>query len=173
MKASVSVFIVLRSFVSFAQEHSDVVITVQYSFVDSISSIVWSTNTDTLSSKFIIEQYRWNKWVKIGEQSAINKTGNKFSFIVTPHAGNNKIRVVYDTIISNEVEFSVNTSYQPLVPRVVGEAIILKTASNYEIYNQFGDVILSGTATIIDTSKLPKGVYYIAINNEMREFIKK
>ena len=48
----------------------------------------WTTTNETGSLNFIVEQYRWNKWVKIGEvKGKGNPSQNKYSFKITPHSG--------------------------------------------------------------------------------------
>ncbi|MBK6524599.1 MAG: VOC family protein [Crocinitomicaceae bacterium] len=58
-------------------------------------TLSWTTTGESGKLTFTIEQYRWNKWVAIGEVDGLGTEGpNKYTFKVSPHSGENKVRVV-------------------------------------------------------------------------------
>ncbi|HNU55810.1 MAG TPA: hypothetical protein PKN30_04405, partial [Flavobacteriales bacterium] len=62
--------------------------------IASDGTYTWTTTNETGELPFIVEQKRWNKWVKVGEVPGVGKPGeNTYSFKVTPHSGENIFRV--------------------------------------------------------------------------------
>ncbi|MBK8927542.1 MAG: hypothetical protein IPM74_16985 [Crocinitomicaceae bacterium] len=54
----------------------------------------WTTTGESGKLSYQIEQFRWNKWVVIGEVAGVGTEGlNKYTFNITPHSGENKIRI--------------------------------------------------------------------------------
>ena len=58
----------------------------------------WNTTEEGGKLDFVIEQYRWKKWVEVGKVVGIGSKGpNEYKFILNLHSGDNKIRVAqYD-----------------------------------------------------------------------------
>ncbi len=75
----------------------------------------WTTTGESGKLPYQIEQYKWNKWVVIGEVNGNGASGtNSYSFNVSPHSGENKIRVSQidnsgKKRISKEVVFKIST----------------------------------------------------------------
>jgi hypothetical protein len=62
--------------------------------IASDGTYTWTTTNETGELPFIVEQKRWNKWVKVGEVMGTGKPGeHTYSFKVTPHSGENTFRV--------------------------------------------------------------------------------
>jgi len=56
--------------------------------------LTWSTKEESGKLNFLIEQYKWNKWLVIGEVTGVGTPGlNAYTFNVIPHSGENTIRV--------------------------------------------------------------------------------
>lgn len=61
---------------------------------DKTGVIKWSTTDEAGSLDFIIEQYRWNRWVEVGQvKGKGTKQSNSYYFQITPHSGKNQLRV--------------------------------------------------------------------------------
>jgi len=57
-------------------------------------TLKWTTTGESGKLPFIVEQYRWNKWIKVDEVEGKGTSGtNTYSVKVSPHSGNNKFRV--------------------------------------------------------------------------------
>ena len=146
----------------------------------------WSTKGEAGKLPFIIEQFRWNKWVKIGEVEGVGSaTLNEYSFKVAPHSGKNKYRLK-QVDYTGQPKFSRTIEYTANIPKVVtfSPAKVSKeiTFSDeddkeietmFEIFDQFGNIVKRGYAAKIDASNLTKGVYYLNYDNKMESFIKK
>ncbi len=141
----------------------------------------WTTNNETGELPFIVEQKRWNKWVKVGEVPGMGSPGeHNYEFKVTPHSAENTFRVKQvDMTKKSRMSQSVTYSDPSVVPVTWGpskpkEEIIFNTSTLYEVYDQYGNIVKRGYANKIDVSTLKKDLYYLNYDNKMGEtFIKR
>lgn len=143
----------------------------------------WTTKNEDGKLPFLIQQYRWNKWVTIGE---VNGKGgmneNSYEFEVIPHQGINKVRVIQidqtsKERISNEVKFHSKTPEVFLISKTVKTEIkfisnekIVKT--KYEILDAYGNILKKGFAESVNCKNLLKGAYFINYDNKTETFLK-
>ena len=140
----------------------------------------WTTKGETGKLPYVIEQYRWNKWVKVGEvEGAGTADNNDYSFKITPHSGKNQFRIK-QVDYSNQPRFSPKPadfmSPSPEItfsPVKVSKELAFSEDTMYEIYDQYGNVVKKGFGQNVDCANLTKGVYYINYDNKTGEFIKK
>lgn len=149
--------------------------------IGSDGTYSWTTSNETGELPFIVEQKRWNKWVKVGEVMGKGTPGeNTYSFQVTPHSGENIFRVK-QIDMSKRSRFSEPVKYSehsaPAVtwsPEKAKDEIIFSSPTLYEIYDQYGNIVKRGHADRIDVSNLKKDLYYLNYDNKMGEtFIKR
>lgn len=152
--------------------------------ISTDEKLKWETSNENGKLPFIIEQYRWNKWVAVGEVDGIGTNGaNKYEFKVTPHSGENAYRVV-QIDHSGEKRVSEQVKFKSTVPAVVKSPAIVKdviqfTANDkpietrYEIYDAYGNIVKKGVGSSVNCSNLLKGVYYINFDNINEKFVKK
>ena len=144
----------------------------------------WSTKGETGKLTYTIEQFRWNKWVKVGEVEGLGTPDvNNYSFKVTPHSGKNQYRVKQvdytgQPKLSKTIDYMSTTAEITFSPAKVSREISFFTGSTpietmFEIYDQFGNIVKRGFASTVDASNLTKGAYYLNYDNKMGEFIKK
>lgn len=141
----------------------------------------WTTTNETGEVPFIVQEKRWNKWIRVGEVPGDGTPGeHNYSFKVVPHSGENTYRVK-QTDLSKRSRFSESVTFtDPSVAAVTWtydkktEKINLSTGSLYEVYDQFGNIVKRGYATDIDVADLKKGMYYLNYDNKTGEtFIKR
>ncbi|HOE05844.1 MAG TPA: hypothetical protein PLZ52_11560 [Bacteroidales bacterium] len=155
-----------------------------YSVVDMSlngNSLVFTTKDETSKINFIVEQYRWNHWVKVAEVQGKGGPDNQtYSVNVYPIHGNNKYRVyqqdhLYRTNLSNEYEFESQNEAITVSSKLknVKSTITLSAPGSYLIYNIYGDCLLEGYSDSIDVSGLSKGTYILAYENTFTNFTKK
>ncbi len=143
----------------------------------------WSTTDEQGKLPFFIEQYRWNKWVQVGEvQGKGGNTENSYEFVVTPHSGENTIRIVQEDHSgtkrpSKEVKFTSTITKVTKTPTKVKDEI--KFVANgqpietrYEIYDAYGNIVKKGVGSSVNCTNLLRGVYYINFDNVNEKFIK-
>jgi len=147
--------------------------------IDGDGSLKWSTKGETGKLPYIVEQFRWNKWVKVGEVEGNGTSDvNQYAFKVTPHSGKNQFRVKQvdytgQPRLSKPVDFNSTISEVTFSPVKVSKDILFSEETMFEIYDQYGNVVKKGFAKTVDASNLPKGVYYLNWDCKMGEFIKK
>lgn len=148
-------------------------------------TVKWQTKSETGKLPFAIEQFRWNKWVKVGEVDGEGtpKT-NDYTFKVVPHSGKNQVRVRQTDYsgqprLSKPVESTSDVPEVNFAPVKASKDINFFTSGEkpietmYEIYDQYGNIVKKGFGSKVDVSNLPKGGYFLNFDNKMGEFVKK
>lgn len=139
--------------------------------------LTFSTSGETGSIPFIVEQYRWNKWVKVGELRGKGKNRpNTYEVKVRTHSGPNKFRVRQTdnkkiSVYSKEAVALVST---PAVTyKATDNNVSFSAETMYEVYDQYGGIVFKGVGQNINIASLPKGKYYLNYDNTQAEFQKK
>lgn len=146
-------------------------------------SLKWTTSGEQGKLPFFVEQYRWNKWVTVGEVEGKGSGGdNAYQFSVTPHSGENTVRVVQvdhsgSKRPSKEVKFTSATPKVTKTPaKVKNEIKFLANGgpaeTRYEIYDAYGNIVKKGVGSTVNCKNLLRGVYYINFDNVNEKFIK-
>jgi hypothetical protein len=145
--------------------------------------ISWIAAAEKGKLPYVIEQYRWNKWVAVGEvQGKGTASPNTYEFQVTPHYGENILRVVqFDHSgkgrYSTEVKFNSSVLEVSKKPSIVKDKIEFfangkPVETRYEIYDAYGNIVKKGVGSVVNCNNLVKGVYYINFDNVNEKFIK-
>ncbi|MCB9168838.1 MAG: hypothetical protein H6597_03400 [Flavobacteriales bacterium] len=149
--------------------------------ISTDGTYTWTTTNETGELPFIVEQKRWNKWVKVGEVMGIGTPGeHTYEFKVTPHSGENTFRV-RQVDLTKRSRFSESVKYtDPSVapvtwsPEKPKDMITFSAKTLYEIYDQYGNIVKRGYGDTIDVTDLKKDLYYLNYDNKMGEtFIKR
>ena len=152
--------------------------------IDKDGTVKWSTKAETGKLAYAIEQFRWNKWVKVGETEGVGTPAtNNYSFKIEPHSGKNQVRIRQTDYsgqprLSKPVEFTSDVPEISFAPLKVSKDISFVAGDKpretmYEIYDQYGNVVKRGYGSTVDASNLAKGGYFLNYDNKMGEFIKK
>lgn len=130
-----------------------------------------STKNETGALPFIIEQFRWNKWVEVGEfDGKGSPQENTYEFqLATIHTGQNRFRVKQvDQRGKPRYSFETKTNstipeitFQPGDGKKAPEAINFSDITLYEIYNAYGNIVDKGISKRVDVSGYEKGTYYL------------
>ena len=151
--------------------------------VSPTGKLNWMTTGEQGKLPYIIEQYRWNTWITVGEVQGKGVAGdNTYEFAVNPHSGENTVRVTQvdhsgTKRTSKEVKFTSN------VPAVMKSPVKVKDIINftangapvetrYEIHDAYGNIVKKGVGTSVNCSNLLSGAYYINFDNVNEKFIK-
>ncbi|MCX6182927.1 MAG: hypothetical protein NT150_13470 [Bacteroidetes bacterium] len=154
---------------------------------DAEGNLTWKTTNEAGPIPYVVEQYRWNKWVTVGTvQGKGTPSENKYSFKVTPHSGKNKVRIKQVDYLGSHPSTDVpfNSKVLPVTFAMkdnTEKTIIFKSASGqpaetmYEIFDGFGNVVKKGFGSSVDISSLQGGkkTYYINFDKETQSFVKK
>lgn len=149
--------------------------------IGSDGTYTWVATNETGELPYMVEQKRWNKWVKVGEVMGLGKPGeNTYSFKVTPHSGENTFRVK-QTDLTKRARYSVSVNYSdasvaavtwgPAKPK---EEIVFSKVTLFEVYDQYGNIVKRGYADRLEVASLKKDLYYLNYDNKLGEtFIKR
>ena len=147
--------------------------------IDKNGILNWSTKKEMGSIPFIVEHYRWNKWIPVGEIKGGGSTeNNSYSFQTTSHSGENKFRVKqngYGDIskVSSNVVYICSKGQPTYTIAKSGKEIEFSSETNYEVFDVYGTVIKRGFGNKLDIANLDKGSYYLCYDNIMTDFKKK
>jgi len=138
----------------------------------------WRTNQESASIPYFVEQFRWNKWSRVGEVRGEGGAGeHAYSFITYLHSGENKFRVSQLDYRGNrqsqEVTIVSDKPEVKLLSTRVGKTIDFSGETEYELYSEFGLLLKSGRASSIDASKLARGTYYLSFDSQAGILISK
>ncbi|MCW3101803.1 MAG: hypothetical protein JWO09_243 [Bacteroidetes bacterium] len=146
--------------------------------IDTSEVLRWQTKESDNKLPFIIEQFRWNRWIKLAEISP--KPGESYEQLVKPfvHSGLNQFRLKQVDNLGIP-HYSKALNYTSAKKRVMidskrcsGTEYTFSEETMYQVYDQYGALMMEGTGKTIDISQLPKGHYFLNYDNMMGEFIK-
>ncbi len=141
--------------------------------------IKWSSKGEAGALPYIIEQYRWNKWVKVGEvQGEGSERENSYEVEVRQHSGENRFRLKQVDYrkkprYSEEVKYAASKNEVSFSPLRVDDVLMFSAPTLYEIYDEYGGIVFKGYANEVKVNSLEKGKYYINYDNKMERFTKK
>lgn len=147
--------------------------------VDNNNLMTWTATQESGSLPFVVEQFRWNKWVKVAEIEGKGTPGsNNYSVKVPAHSGNNRFRIK-QVDYTRKPRYSKEVRYRSLeapvtfTPAKPENEIVFSRETFYEIYDYFGNLVDKGIATKVDISKLAKGDYFLNYDVNTVTFSKK
>ncbi len=138
----------------------------------------WVTKNESGALPYIIEQFKWNKWIPVGEVNGLGSPDtHEYTFKVAMHSGENKYRVKQKGLNSttkNSQEVTVkSTSDKPSFAMLKnGAGVDFSAETGYEVFDAYGIVVKKGFGKQINIDNLPKGNYYMCYDNIVTEFKK-
>jgi hypothetical protein len=144
--------------------------------------LTFTTSGESGALIFVVEQFRWNKWVKIGELPGIGTTtANNYQLQVNLCSGDNQFRVCQTDFsklpriskVFKSRSMAPPVTYTPL--KKITNEIKFSDVTMYEIYDPFGKLQLKGTGNKVDISslkKLDKYKYIMLFDNQDVQFVK-
>lgn len=147
--------------------------------INNSGILKWTTKNESGPLPYIVEQFKWNKWVYVGEVQGLgNPDTHDYSFHVSTHSGENKFRVkqiglattpkVSSAVIVNS---TIDKPYFMITKD--NKAIQFTNETSFEVYDAFGSVVKKGFGKETDIKNLSKGKYYLCYDNQVAEFDKK
>jgi hypothetical protein len=146
--------------------------------VSNTGLLKWISKNETGSLPYIIEQFKWNKWVPVGEiQGGGTPDPHEYSFQLAMHSGENKYRVKQKGL--NAVSrYSQEVTAQSLVDKPSfaisknNSSIDFSAETGFEVYDIYGTVVKRGYGKQAKIDNLSKGKYYLCYDNTMTEIKK-
>ena len=145
--------------------------------------LVFTTTNENGRFTYAVEQFRWNKWMRIVEvksQGAADINLYTVDIAKHVHSGQNLFRVTVYLPDANQdaslhwlsAKFKSTLNCPEWEQSHVKSDLTLPCETDYEVYNKFGDLIKTGHEKIIDVSGLMPDVYYLNYDNHTTEFIR-
>lgn len=148
--------------------------------VTPAGKLTWKTKNENGKLPFVIEQYVWNKWITVGEVDGKGTPSeNSYEFQLTPHSGENKVRLKQVDYTGKPNPSQAKTFTDPSIqavdfnPKTVKEKITFTSKTRYEIYDSYGNIVKKGYAADVDCTNLKKGAFYINFDNKDSQFVKR
>jgi hypothetical protein len=138
----------------------------------------WTTEKEGAPLPFVIEQFRWNKWIKVGEIKGQGKPEScRYNYPVNLHSGLNTFRVYQMDYkgqhTSEEYKVESTTPEIKIKSLKVSNAIEFSGITDFEVVSEFGTLITSGRGSSVDASKFFKGKYYVNYDNKVGAIVEK
>lgn len=143
------------------------------------NKLTWTTTGESGSLPFIVEQFRWNKWIKVATIDGKGTPGtNSYSAAVNVTSGYNRFRV-------KQIDYTRKPRYGKEVKHRSMKAeisyafvkpyneITFSAETMYELYNSKGVLIEKGLGTKINTTKLGVESYYLNFDTKTEVLKKK
>lgn len=132
----------------------------------------WRTEGEPGYKPFIIQQYRWDRWIEVEEipvQDSISYGSYKYE--VKPHYGKNRFRIVKingqgEKVVSRECRISEYSKEKvKIIYNDVKDMLVLSSKTLYEIYDSDWELVRKGYGRYIDVSDMSPGEYHINFGN--------
>jgi hypothetical protein len=128
----------------------------------------WTTNNEIGELPYKVQQFKWNKWITIGEVAGMGRlSGNSYSFQAELHSGRNTFRVAQYTS-QGKLRYSENVYMNSaktisLITELkkVNSVILFSDKTSYEIFDAYGRIVKHGYDSTIEVKKLSNGQYYL------------
>ena len=150
------------------------------SYFDSVTInndglISWSLKSTDSMNDFIIQEFRWNKWLKIGPVS--NNALKNYAFKADSTCGLYGIRIQSagpEKLHSKSVPYPIKREIKSLC-MLKSNSFAFTSKTKFEIYNENGDRLLEGCSDFVnwDTLNLSSGIYYYNYANVTEAFVVK
>ncbi len=150
-----------------------------YLSVSNGGLLTWTTANENGSLPFIIEQFKWNKWIQVGEVQGVGtQTENSYSFQAELNSGENRFRIKqvgYGAL----PKYSRTVTCVSVVPPLTfstnksSDDIVFSGQTMFEVYDIYGQIVKKGFGKQISISNLQKGHYFLCYDNSVTEFKKK
>lgn len=146
--------------------------------VNSNGLLTWKTKGEIGSLPYIVEQYKWNKWVSVGEvQGKGTPDENEYSFNIALISGENKFRVK-QIGLNKKPRYSKEASFKNIRAAISfnydknKQSLVFTDNTDYEIYDRFGNLVKKGFGKNVDISNLENSIHYLNFDNQTTQFTK-
>ena len=142
-------------------------------------SLRWTVTDEKGALPFVVQQFKWNKWINIGEVMGKGTAGeNSYQFNIDLVSGSNKVRVIQKGFNGTKVVSTVATitSDAPTVEWDYNrreQKVTFDQATAYELYDKFGRLKKRGFGTSMDVSNMDVERYWLSFDNVTIPFEKR
>lgn len=147
--------------------------------IDEDQTLSWVTENETGSLPFIVQQYKWNKWIDVGQVQGTGKVEtSNYAFHVDFTSDLNKFRVI-QMDPEGKIKKSSTVEIESLKPKLTftytksKQQVIFSNQTGFEVHNKYGDLVLKGYSSVVDVSSLVRDDYWISYDSKTESFNKK
>ena len=150
--------------------------------VDKTEKLTWICSGELGTLPFYVEQFKWNKWVRISTINGVGTPGiHNYSATVHFITGVNKFRIKqvdytkkprYSQILTYK-HLAAPVTFKPGNGMKTSKEVTFSAPTNYEIYDYYGQLKKKGYGTVEDVSSYKAGTYFINYDNKTETFEKK
>jgi purine-nucleoside phosphorylase len=141
--------------------------------VSNSGLLEWTTQNESGELPYIVEQYKWNKWIKVGEVQGIGtpeKHTYRYQLILT--SGVNKFRVTQrgnlgKVVHSPSVEMVTEIEKVSFKHIKEQDKISFSKDTHYEIYDKYGQARVKGFGKEASLVSLKSDEYYLCFDNSV------
>jgi hypothetical protein len=143
------------------------------------ASISFSTINETAALDYEVEQFKWNKWVKVAtvEGRGLSNAANQYTVKVPLHSGENTFRIAQRNArgmrTSEKYTVAGAADEVKLVNDRIQAQLEFSSATDYEVFDAFGRVMARGYGRQVDTSAWPSGTYYVNFDRSFGKTVRK
>ena len=141
-------------------------------------TLKWTAKNERAALPYIIEQFKWNKWVPVGVVDGLGTNEpHEYSFRVVLHSGQNKYRIKqkgYNSFVKVSKDITVVSAViRPSFAIPQNHSTIdFSAETEFEIYDAYGNVVKKGFGKQIAIEKVDAGLYFLCYDNTLAEFTK-
>ena len=139
----------------------------------------FTTTGESGALPFVVEQFRWNKWIKVATIDGKGTSGtNNYTVDVNVHNGNNRFRVK-QIDYTRKPRYGKELKHRTMLAEVTYSfvkpftEVKFSAETMYEIYSDKGALMEKGIGVKADVSKLPAGDYFLNYDTKTEMFKKK
>jgi len=146
--------------------------------IDKDQFLNWKCSNEMGSLPFNVQQYRWDKWITVGQLRGIGTYGiNHYRIKVPIHSGENMFRIhqvdyTEKDNYSDTIQYKSKIKPVTLVNKKVKSKLMFSAPTQFEIFDLFGNLIFDGFGKEVRFDDLIPGKYYVNYDNTIGEFIK-
>lgn len=147
--------------------------------IDKNDKLVFTTTDESGALPFIVEQFRWNKWIKVATVDGKGTAGpNTYTVEVNLHSGYNRFRVK-QVDYTRKPRYGKELKHRSMMAEVTYSyakpftEIRFSAETMYEIYNSKGAIVDKGIGLKATVATLPAGDYFINFDTKTETFKKK
>lgn len=143
------------------------------------SVLNFTTEAEEAAIPFVVEQYKWNKWVAVATVDGKGKTASKQQYAVSVplHSGMNTFRVAQADARSmrrsSKFELPSTLPAVTLESDKITDAIRFSAETDYEVFDAFGRLVAKGYDRVINTANWKSGMYYVNFDRSFGQTVRK
>lgn len=143
---------------------------------DKPVELKWSTENENKPMRFEVQQFRWNKWLTVGEVMGEGTPGKHDYHLLLPDIVSSKsqYRIAQygykDQRLTKPLDCPFTGSEVKLKNVRISNTLEFSRSTLFEIYSATGIRLMTGVAQKVDCSRLPRGSYFLNFDNKTGEF---